>query len=113
MLHGVSYKKGCYIGQERNSFTHYRGIIRKRAMPFTYEGGWVRKLCAAVGGSGVCVRSITANSQYDLHGAWVQQVGLGTNYVRPERCPCFGAISFRRRRASCGGGGGGAQGGRG
>lgn len=39
MLHGVSYKKGCYIGQERNSFTHYRGIIRKRCMPFRLSPG--------------------------------------------------------------------------
>ncbi len=28
-LQGVSYTKGCYVGQERNSFTHYRGVIRK------------------------------------------------------------------------------------
>jgi len=35
VLNGVSYKKGCYIGQERNSFTHYRGVIRKRCAPFT------------------------------------------------------------------------------
>lgn len=24
VLNGVSYTKGCYVGQERNSFTHYR-----------------------------------------------------------------------------------------
>jgi hypothetical protein len=39
VLHGVSYTKGCYIGQERNSFTHYRGIIRKRLMPAALRGG--------------------------------------------------------------------------
>ena len=49
VLHGVSYTKGCYIGQERNSYTHYRGIIRKRCMPVrlepaTGEGGHA---CAA------------------------------------------------------------------
>ncbi|KAF5837848.1 hypothetical protein DUNSADRAFT_3811 [Dunaliella salina] len=33
-LHGVSFSKGCYIGQEKNSFTHYRGVIRRRCMPF-------------------------------------------------------------------------------
>lgn len=32
-LAGISYSKGCYIGQERNSYTHYRGIIRRRMMP--------------------------------------------------------------------------------
>lgn len=38
-LHGVSYTKGCYIGQERNSFTHYRGVIRRRLLPLRVEGG--------------------------------------------------------------------------
>ena len=33
-LNGVSYKKGCYVGQERVSFSHYRGVIRKRCTPF-------------------------------------------------------------------------------
>ena len=34
-LHGVSFTKGCYIGQELTSRTHFRGVIRKRVMPFT------------------------------------------------------------------------------
>jgi folate-binding protein YgfZ len=37
-LAGISYTKGCYIGQERNSYTHYRGIIRKRMMPVALPG---------------------------------------------------------------------------
>ncbi|GLC72628.1 hypothetical protein PLESTF_001272000 [Pleodorina starrii] len=37
VLNGVSYTKGCYVGQERNSFTHYRGVIRKRLMPVRLE----------------------------------------------------------------------------
>eukprot|EP00879_Flechtneria_rotunda_P010659 GHRR01011139.1.p2 GENE.GHRR01011139.1~~GHRR01011139.1.p2 ORF type:complete len:184 (+),score=51.91 GHRR01011139.1:51-554(+) len=37
-LNGISYTKGCYIGQERNSFTHYRGIVRRRMMPVTLPG---------------------------------------------------------------------------
>jgi folate-binding protein YgfZ len=37
VLNGVSYDKGCYIGQERNSFTHYRGVIRRRALPVRLE----------------------------------------------------------------------------
>ena len=37
-LHGISYKKGCYVGQERVSFGHYRGIIRRRCMPFLVAG---------------------------------------------------------------------------
>lgn len=37
-LAGISYSKGCYIGQERNSYTHYRGVIRRRMMPVRLQG---------------------------------------------------------------------------
>lgn len=39
MLGGISYTKGCYVGQERISYTHYRGVIRKRCIPFKIQGG--------------------------------------------------------------------------
>lgn len=32
-LGGISYHKGCYLGQELVARTHHRGIIRKRLMP--------------------------------------------------------------------------------
>eukprot|EP00271_Cylindrocystis_brebissonii_P019062 TRINITY_DN5629_c0_g1_i1.p1 TRINITY_DN5629_c0_g1~~TRINITY_DN5629_c0_g1_i1.p1 ORF type:complete len:458 (+),score=62.42 TRINITY_DN5629_c0_g1_i1:221-1594(+) len=32
-LHGISYDKGCYVGQELTARTHHRGVIRKRLMP--------------------------------------------------------------------------------
>ena len=37
-LNGVSYTKGCYVGQELIARTHNRGVIRKRLMPFTIDG---------------------------------------------------------------------------
>jgi len=33
LLNGVSFSKGCYIGQELTSRTHHTGQIRKRIMP--------------------------------------------------------------------------------
>ena len=39
LLHAVSFTKGCYVGQELTSRTHFRGVIRKRAMPFSLLGG--------------------------------------------------------------------------
>lgn len=36
-LHGVSFHKGCYIGQELTARTHHTGVIRKRLMPLTLE----------------------------------------------------------------------------
>uniref|UniRef100_A0A183C1L4 GCV_T_C domain-containing protein n=1 Tax=Globodera pallida TaxID=36090 RepID=A0A183C1L4_GLOPA len=31
---GVSFEKGCYIGQELVARTHFTGIVRRRLMPF-------------------------------------------------------------------------------
>jgi len=32
-LNGVSFSKGCYVGQELTARTHFQGLIRKRMMP--------------------------------------------------------------------------------
>ena len=34
-LHGISFHKGCYIGQELTARTHHTGVVRKRIMPLT------------------------------------------------------------------------------
>lgn len=36
-LHGISFHKGCYIGQELTARTHHTGVIRKRLMPLVFE----------------------------------------------------------------------------
>jgi folate-binding protein YgfZ len=33
-INGISFKKGCYIGQELTQRTHHTGVIRKVLMPF-------------------------------------------------------------------------------
>ncbi|XP_076268160.1 iron-sulfur cluster assembly factor IBA57, mitochondrial [Rhynchophorus ferrugineus] len=35
-LHGVSFHKGCYIGQELTARTYHTGVIRKRLMPLLF-----------------------------------------------------------------------------
>ncbi len=37
-LHGVSWTKGCYIGQELTARTKYRALIKKRLMPVRIAG---------------------------------------------------------------------------
>ncbi|XP_015284239.1 PREDICTED: putative transferase CAF17 homolog, mitochondrial, partial [Gekko japonicus] len=32
-MNGVSFTKGCYIGQELTARTHHMGVIRKRLLP--------------------------------------------------------------------------------
>ncbi|CAH1400617.1 unnamed protein product [Nezara viridula] len=36
-LNGVSFNKGCYIGQELTARTFHTGVIRKRLMPLLFE----------------------------------------------------------------------------
>ncbi|XP_066991408.2 putative transferase CAF17 homolog, mitochondrial [Anabrus simplex] len=36
-LHGVSFHKGCYIGQELTARTHHTGVVRKRLMPLFFD----------------------------------------------------------------------------
>lgn len=35
-LHGVSFHKGCYLGQELTARIHHTGVVRKRIMPLKF-----------------------------------------------------------------------------
>ena len=37
-LHGVSWTKGCYMGQELTARTRYRGLVKRRLVPVSIEG---------------------------------------------------------------------------
>lgn len=41
LLRGVSFDKGCYLGQELVARTHFRGLVRKRVLPFSSLPGAV------------------------------------------------------------------------
>lgn len=36
-LNGVSFHKGCYVGQELTARTHHTGVVRKRLMPLKFS----------------------------------------------------------------------------
>lgn len=37
LLHALDWEKGCYMGQELTARTYYRGLIKRRLMPFSYD----------------------------------------------------------------------------
>lgn len=37
-LHGVSWSKGCYMGQELTARTKYRGLLKRRLVPVAVQG---------------------------------------------------------------------------
>ncbi|WP_025885629.1 CAF17-like 4Fe-4S cluster assembly/insertion protein YgfZ [Asaia prunellae] len=38
-LNGISFQKGCYMGQELTARTHYRGLVKKRLVPVRSDHG--------------------------------------------------------------------------
>uniref|UniRef100_A0A8C6Z9C1 Iron-sulfur cluster assembly factor IBA57 n=2 Tax=Nothoprocta perdicaria TaxID=30464 RepID=A0A8C6Z9C1_NOTPE len=36
-MNGISFTKGCYIGQELTARTHHMGVIRKRLLPIQFS----------------------------------------------------------------------------
>jgi len=38
LLNGVSWSKGCYVGQELTARMHYRALVKKRMFPVRIEG---------------------------------------------------------------------------
>ena len=39
-LNGLSWSKGCYMGQELTARTKYRGLVKRRLLPVTVDGAW-------------------------------------------------------------------------
>ncbi|MBE9603575.1 folate-binding protein YgfZ [Acetobacteraceae bacterium H6797] len=37
-LNGIAWTKGCYMGQELTARTKYRGLLKKRLVPVSFEG---------------------------------------------------------------------------
>lgn len=49
-LQGISYSKGCYVGQELIARAHYQGVVRKRLMPAAITPGGDSMPCLAHAG---------------------------------------------------------------
>ena len=112
-LHGVSFTKGCYIGQELTSRMKHRATTRKRiltvrgrrlALPQS-EGccraaGWrLARCCAVYGGHGICVGTawIVWKRRKATSGCRRNSSCTYTGH-RGSQCPAWGL----RRRAVTG-----------
>lgn len=94
-LHGVDFRKGCYIGQELTARTKYRGLLKKQlykvtgaaelpasGTPITASGQEVGQLRSVSGSSGLALLRLDATSQ-ELDAAGVALTAIRPDYADP------------------------------
>lgn len=97
-MNGVSFSKGCYIGQELTARTNYTGVIRKRIMPLTISGQTqdVRAGAVVINASGKECGKL--RSVYGLHALGLLRiddvVGKGKLHVQVEDCKVADAETY-------------------
>lgn len=95
-LHGVDFKKGCYIGQELTARTKYRGLLKKQlyrvqgaadlpasGTPITVNGQEVGQLRSVSGSIGLALLRLDAVSSQDLDAAGVALTAIRPDYAGP------------------------------
>lgn len=96
-LHGVDFKKGCYIGQELTARTKYRGLLKKQlyrveghaalpppGTPITANGGQeVGQLRSVSGSMGLALLRLEAVPSQDLDAAGVALTAIRPDYAGP------------------------------
>lgn len=78
LLNGVSWEKGCYIGQELTARTYYRRLVKRRLTPVVIEGppplpgtsvivggDEVGKMSSSLGGRGLAIIQLSAQELSD------------------------------------------------
>lgn len=84
LLNGVSFGKGCYVGQELTARTQFKGVIRKRVVPV---------LLGPAGGPPAPPLALPLGAGVEREGPWASWQELG--YDAPE-------LDDADRRALCG-----------
>lgn len=93
-LHGVDWKKGCYIGQELTARTKYRGLVKKRLFPveligdspetgapIMYEGREAGEIRSVVGDMGLAMLRL---EPLENAKAVNEDLTVGSTVVRPR-----------------------------
>ena len=62
-LNGVSFTKGCYMGQENTARQYFRGAVRKRVVPFAFSGASVDIGAPVINDKGETVGDVIAVEQ--------------------------------------------------
>ena len=85
-MHGVSFDKGCYVGQELVARTHFRGLVRKRFVPvyFSAAGSPPRSVACAdpVAAAMVPPRRLVAHKPESRLHDHSTSGGVGGGHVR-------------------------------
>ncbi|MSP01258.1 MAG: folate-binding protein [Acetobacteraceae bacterium] len=63
-LNGVSWTKGCYMGQELTARTKYRGLLKRRLVPVRIDGG------TPAPGASILLEGRDVGTMRSAQGAW-------------------------------------------
>ena len=93
LLHGIDFKKGCFVGQETTSRMKRRGTIKSRMLPIAFEGAALApgseilaggKLRAGEVLSGEAGRAMALVRLDRIEGAALTVDGRACRVIRPE-----------------------------
>lgn len=100
LLNGVSWEKGCYIGQELTARTYYRRLVKRRLTPVVIEGppplpgtavivggNEVGKMSSSLGGRGLATIRLSAQELSDE-----SQMTAGKARLRRVSAPWGGGV---------------------
>jgi folate-binding protein YgfZ len=98
-LHGVDFRKGCYIGQELTARTKYRGLVKKQlhvvqaeagaVLPpagtaITLDGADVGEMRSSLNGTGLALLRLEAVAKAESDGKKLEAGGLALRVRRPD-----------------------------
>ncbi len=93
-LDGISWTKGCYMGQELTARTKYRGLLKRRLVPIRAERGALPASGSAVFAGGVEVGQVRSSRE-----------GMGLALLRLDALEspleCNGPVRVERPRWMC------------
>ena len=80
LLHGIDFKKGCFVGQETTSRMKRRGQIKSRIAPIAYDGQQIAP------GAEVLAQELGLNARYRVSvQAWPMLIAVVSSWpFRPS-----------------------------